>query len=381
MEMKVKTIPMDNLFMGQNVRLASRMSLDTLMADIASVGLQNPIQVWRPNGQELFEVLRGHRRLTAIQKLEGSLPEAYSKWFAKGIPCLLVTDIDANDALELKVDHGNELSLSDPFELQLCANLLFSAGRTEEAVVLALAGLMDRISPMKVSRRKELDEINTLITQADAAGEKLMAAAKRDEANKLVAVYRRGMVQGLHNAYRCPSLVMATLASKAGGVVADEFKGQYLPDLTTSDVKGLWKAHTQDMTILENGRPKFSQSRPGHAFRQLWEKIIAKAKEADAKPDDVRAKSMSANDILKDVKEGKFKSEIACRMASYHAGNEDEATALPALDAKAYAGDLISQYNADLWQMVLDEAAKIEKKQLEADKAETAAVTETVETK
>lgn len=374
MEMKPKMLALEQLFVGQNVRLMSRMNLDTLQKDIEAVGLQNPIQVWNPNGDKSrFEVLRGHRRKAVLDRIQQSNPEAYARHFAKGVACLVVSDIDANEAMELKVDHGNELSLSDPFELQLCGNMLFSAGKTEEAVILALAGLMDRISPMKASRRKELEAIQQAAEAAETAGEKLMASAKREEANKLIADYRRGMVQGIHNAYRCPSIVMAALASEAGGVIPQEFATEFLPSLTSNDVKVLWKAHTQDMTILENGRPKFNQNRPGPAFRAGWEKIVLKAKEQAASPDTVRIKAMSANDILKDVKEGKFRSSLACRMSAYHAGDKEVAILLPELDAEAYAGELVKAYNPNLWKQVLESAASEEKKLIEQDKATTVA--------
>jgi hypothetical protein len=368
MEQKNKLVPIVELTMGQNTRLQARMAIDTLMESVASIGLSTPIWVWKVG--EMFEVLRGHRRLTAIRKIENERPSAFAAHFSKGIPCVIMSGITSAEALALKVDHGNEMPLTDGYELQLCANLLFASGSTEEAVILSLSGLMDLISPMKAARLSELQAIKKLAAEAEAAGEKLLAGMKRDEADKLVAEYRRGMVQGLHNAYRCPSIVMVALAKRAGEAVPEEFKTEFLPSLTAGDIKGLWKCHTQDMTILENGRPKFSQSRVGPAFRQAWEKLVAQEQADAGKEKSPKPKAMPATEILKDLKEGlKLRSELACRLSGYHAGQKEEATMLSALDAKSYAGDLVSTYNNELWVMVTEEAAKIERQLIEADKA------------
>jgi hypothetical protein len=368
MEQKNKLIPLVELTMGQNVRIQARMAIDTLLESIASVGLTTPIWVWKVG--EIFEVLRGHRRLTAIRKIESERPSAFAAHFSKGIPCVVISGINSAEALALKVDHGNEMPLTDSYELQLCANLLFASGSTEEAVILSLSGLMDIISPMKSARLQELQAIRKLAAEAEAAGEKLLAGMKRDEADELVAKYRRGMVQGLHYAYRCPNIVMAALAKRAGEAVPEEFKTEFLPNLTSGDIQGLWKNHSQDLTILENGRPKFSQSRVGPAFRQTWEKLVAQEQANEGKAKEPKPKAMPATEILKDLKEGlKLRSELACRLSGYHAGQKEEATVLSALDAKSYAGDLVSTYNSELWAMVTEEAAKIERQLIEADKA------------
>jgi hypothetical protein len=368
MEQKNKMIPLSALTMGQNVRIAARMAIDTLLESIASIGLNTPIWVWKVG--EVFEVLRGHRRLTAIRRIENERPSSFAAHFGNGIPCVVIGGISSAEALALKVDHGNEMPLGDGYELQLCANLLFASGATEEAVILSLSGLMDIISPMKAARLSELNDIRKLEAEALKAGEKLLAGLKHDEADKLVSEYRRGMVQGLHNAFRCPNIVMAALAKRAGEDVPEEYKTEYLPSLTTGDIKGLWKCHNQDMTILESGRPKYSQSRVGPAFRQAWEKLVLQEQANEGKAKEPKPKSMPATEILKDLKEGlKLRSELACRLAGYHAGQKEEATVLSTLDAKSYVGDLVSTYNAELWVMVTEEAAKIEKGLIEADKA------------
>lgn len=371
MKFSPKSLLLNLLKVGQNVRVSKNLKLDTLATDIESVGLQNPIQVWKPDGsKEEFEVLRGHRRYAAIQKIAADNPPRFEELFGKGLPCLVVSDITATEALVLKVDHGNELSLSDPFEVQMCANLLFAAGKSEGDVVDALAGLMDRISPMRGKNRKELEAIESAAKAADLGGDKLLAEAKKKEAKEYVFKYRRGLVQGMHNAYRCPAKVMAALAQKAGGTVPTEYGSEFLPDLTSNDVKELWKAHTEDLTILENGKPKFNEDRPGPAFRSKWEKLVIDTKDAASKVDKpARPKSMAASEIMAAVTEGKFKSEIACKLCALHAGDKSFAEDVAKLDKDAYLGDLVKGHNPELWAMIVEEADKIMVAIRAADKA------------
>lgn len=373
MKFTPKSILFTLLKCGQNVRLATNLKIAELAEDIRTVGLQNPIQIWKPEAsKDDYEVLRGHRRAAAIGQIAKQDAKRFDELFGKGVPCMVISDITASEALELKVDHGNELSLTDPFEVQLCANLLFAAGKGEKDVVASLAGLMDRIAPMRGKNRKELDALEAAVVVADSSGDKLLAEAKRQEALNYTFNYRRGLVQGMHNAYRCPSIVMAALAQKAGGVVPEEYSKEYLPDVTQNDVKALWKAHAEDMTILENGKPKFNADRPGPAFRAQWDKLIAKSKQAEAEGEDTpRPKSMSANDIMADVKEGKFKSEIACKMAAYHAGDKSYLEDITKLDADSYAADLVKAHNTELWATVTKEANQIAVRIRESDKAAT----------
>ena len=375
MKSVVKLVPFEALMVVDNVRLERNLHSPELAADIEANGLRKPIEVWRPNGnKDLFETLCGHRRLDGIKSIRQSNPARFDELFGKGVPVLVHTDISLAEAIGIKVDHGNEVPLSDNFEVQLCCNLLFSAGKAEADVAVTLAGLLDRINPMSTKNRKAHDLILATIKEQEAAGNSTAVGVEKAKLRQFIADLRRGSIQNYHTAYRCPRIVMAALASKAGAKVSDLFKDAYLPALTTKDVAALWKAHKDDLGELEGGLPKYNDITVGPKFSAVWSKLVQDDKDAAAAgPKAAAPKSMAANAIMKEVTTSVYKSTLAIAMAHHCAGSKEFDERLPVLDLEAYAIDLIKAYNKSMWAEVQEAVQLIEKMLVEnASKVMTA---------
>jgi hypothetical protein len=263
--------------------------------------------------------------------------------------------------MEIKVDHGNEQSLADPYELQMCANLLFRAGLTEEAVAINLCGLMDRLKPMKANVKKKLDEYRANLSTAKAEKDTQKAGELEALITKTIAEYRRGMVQGLHNTYRCPEIVHAALYKEAAGETPKGYEKVPLPRLTDAMVTSLWQAHKKDMEATgADGLPKFSKRQPGPAFREKWATLLeAEAKAAASMEVEApRAKSKSAKDLLAALEEGTFSSPLAHAMLQFSLGKD--VPGLHDLDLNAHFAELVAKHDPKEWANFLKGAKTLE---------------------
>lgn len=354
----ISLIAFTALKMARNVRLESRYNLPPLMEDIRINGLKTPISVYKTG--DGYEVLQGHRRTRAITLLKETDPKRFKELFNDGIPCIVREVANERDVARFKVDHGNELSLTDPFELQLCASEFFRVGFKEREVIIELAGMMDRISPMKADKRQAIENATT--------------QAEKDD---ILFKYRRGLVQGLHNAHRCPPIVMAALEHKATGEPVEGYD-TYLPKLTSSQVQSLWKAHSQDLEIEDGeGRKVFSARRTGPKFNEKWEKIVESSHKADADKENgvVREKAMSGKDMKAEVKDGKWLSGFGTLLTKHHSGDKSVGDLTP-YDETCYLAELVQEVDPKLWKTVVKSAkaieAEINKKNAEVTEAEAA---------
>lgn len=364
-------LPMKAIYMGRNVRLPALMKIAELAADIAENGLLTPILVYevKPRG---FEVIQGHRRLHSIQSLA---EEAFEKHFSRGIPVTVVTGVTYDEAQLMKVDHGNEVGLSDPMEIQLCGNILFSQGKSEKEAVIRLAALMDRIKPMK---SEKLKKYQTMLADAKLLTIKGMteeAKAKLKDAEDFLFNYRRGYIQNIHNAWRCPTVVMAALYLKATGTApekgTDFFTEQKLPKgITYQHVTSLWKAFEKDLTHKdETGKLKYNKTLPGPDFTAKWNEICTELNKAaeDSESGGTRAKAMSAGDMEKELTEGKWQSNGFQMLTRHHRKEEGVDTArLMALDKLAFLAELLSERAPKEWADAVELAEGIIKIQTEA---------------
>ena len=349
-----------NIIIGQNVRLAKNLRLDTLADSIETNGLQEPVTVYRekPDDENIL-LLRGHRRVAAIGMILARNKARYDALFSEGVPAIVVSGVTMLEATLMKLDHDGQEGLSDPYELQLTANILFAAGKTEAEVIALTSGLMERVSPMSAKARKEIAELENKMEALKGTTEGAIAQRDRDERR---LKYRRGMVQGLHNSFRCPNKVMFALYYKATGK-APEGVTEYLPpNLTTGEVTKLWEAHKADMGILENGVPKYSKETVGPNFSALWDKVCADAKADADKPETVRPKAMSASEMTDEIAGRGFESEAFRVLIAYHAGNKELSAALPALDKASTVGDMVRKFDAPLWAQCETAYADIRKR-------------------
>lgn len=335
MKVKNSTVKFESIIVGQNVRLPQNLRLATLADSIETNGLQEAVEVWQ-KGEE-YHLLKGHRRHAAITIIRGRNEKRFAELFGEGVPAVIITGITDAEALIRKCDHDGQEGLSDPHELQLTANLLFAAGKTEAEVISLTSGLMDRVSPMSPNVRAE-------IAKMEAEGKTAEAAERRGK-------YRRGLVQGLHNAARCPDIVMHALYKRASGQ-APVGVADYLPPLTTDNVTKLWEAHKADLTLLEGGVPKYNSQVTGPAFGALWGELCAKAKEQEGKPIVPKAKAMSAADMKAEIADRKYAAELTCVLIAYHAGDKTVSDRIPELDRLAAVGDMVRKHDAGLWASV-----------------------------
>lgn len=361
-------VPFDGLTLADNPRIPTNLALDSLMESIENVGLLEPITVWEPQKGKL-EVVRGHRRTMSIGLLRNRNSKRFDELFAKGIPALKVTDVTADEVVELKLDHSEQKGLSDPHELQRSANMLFNIGKTENEVAVILAGLIDKISPMNSKAKLQLETLKSKVEAMKATKNSAAVELAEREVKDFIGAYRRGFVQNLHNTFRCPEKVMWALYKKATGQAPDGVT-EYLPKLGAVQVTALWKAHKADLEERENGVPKYNKQRVGPKFTAKWNELIADEKKAIEEGEDKepRQKAMSAKDMEAEVKEGKYKSELACKLTAHHCGDKgiDD---LSMLDDFAYKFDLVRKHDKDLTAMVIESAKAIEKRLIEADQA------------
>jgi len=357
---------------GENPRLRKNLKLETLAASIEENGLLEPITV-TPIADGKFLTVRGHRRGEAVEILRQRNPKRYEELFSKGINALVVTDITEKEITLLKLDHSEQSPLGDPYELQHSASMLFAFDMSEAEVANRLAGLIDRISPMKAAALNELNTLRAKVEAAKLTGNDAAVILASQEVEKYVAKYRRGYVQGLHNAARCPVKVMHALFRRSTGENPEGVEG-VLPALTTTNITDLWKAHEADLGIRENGMPKYNREITGPVFSAAWDKLVAEA----AKPTEAKAakpKAATMTQLTEEVEKGKYMSKLAVSVTQHHAGDAEATARIPELDKAAYHGDLVRQHDEALWATVVKAAGEITQRiKAKADAAKAEAV-------
>jgi len=370
-----RLVDLAKVYAGRNVRLPANLKIQELADDICENGLLTPISVYQ--AIKGLEVIQGHRRFMALERISKSDPKAFKKLFPKGLPVTEITGVTYEEAQAMKVDHGNIIALVDPMELQLCANLLFAQGKGEKDVVTKLASLMDRIKPMKADKLKKYQ---TMIQDAklwEEKGKPEEAKAKYAEAVVFLFNYRRGMVQNLNNAYRCPVIVMAALWLKATGEVppadSDFATSDPLPKgLTYQHVASLWNAFQKDLTHKNpDGSLKYNKRVPGPDFQAKWAEIVADLAPKAEGSDAPRPKALSANELEAEITTGKWVSKGFQILTRHHRRETVDLGILGQLDKLAYYAELLAEKAPTEWADALKLATGIEK--LAADAVKQAA--------
>lgn len=370
---------LDKITEGRNVRLVQNMNIPELGVDIGANGLNKKPQVLAVKDGKV-EIITGHRRIRAIKWLKVNDPVAYAKWF-KGdlVEVEILQGITYEQAQFLKIDHGNEQPLRG-LELQNCANMLFDYELSEKQVVVRLATLLDSVMPMKSNKRKKLEELRTQLEQLIAVkAEPKLIVAKETEIVDFIFTYRRGAVQGLHNTYRCPDIVMAALYFKETGERPEGFdKSVPLPSrITTQDVTKLYKAFGADLDEVDvKGVCKFNKILPGPVFDAAWSGVLKDSQEKeDAKPGD-RHKSKSYKDLQLEAK-GKWNSTGFQLLTKYHASEDIEMSFLKQEDALLFVAEILSERAPTEWAEAVElskglvKEVAAETKEVEAKKQAT----------
>jgi len=361
MHKELKTVDFTNLVLGENCRIPNMEHIPELAEDIAAVGLKQALLV-TPKGEQ-FRVLQGNRRYKAIARIKENNPGRFKELFGKGIPTAIVTGISDEEMVDLIIDHGQIQGLNDPMELQLAANMLFAAGKTERQVVVALSGLLEKFTPMKADVRKEWLAKLEQVKIAREAGQFEWAVQLQNEAEAFLLNNRRGKIQNLHNAFRCPDIVMQALWYKATGELHPDtpadFKNTMPKGLTYAHVNQLYKAFKNDLESDEEGL--VTKANPGSQFWAKWQEICEKLQQAakEKLAGKKRPKAMNATDMMKDVEEGTWSSQGFRRLTEFHAGKSVDKTELAKMDAVCHTAEIIKDGDPDLWQNVVDTAQAI----------------------
>jgi len=367
-------VSLENITMGRNVRLPALMKVEELAADIHDNGLQTPLTVFMKGAEAL--VIAGHRRANALKRIFTEEPAHFQKLFPKGIPVSVASGITEAEAEAMKVDHGNEVGLQDPMELQLCANILFQQGLTEKAVVVRLAALMDRIQPMKADASKKYRQMLSDAELWKEKGNLTEQKAKLAEAYTFLLNYRRGKIQNLSAAFDCPDVVMASLYLKATGERPPKESGfavgdkEVIPNgITYEHVKKLKAAFAKDLAVLENGTSKYNKRVPGPEFIAKWNEILAdlKKKAEDSENQVIRDKAMSAGDMEVELKSSKWNSKGFQILTRHHRNEKDvDMAQLKSLDQTAYIAELLSARAPKDWSECVKLAEAIEAEMIAA---------------
>lgn len=358
----IKNIAIGTIVAGDNPRLPTNLMLESLAENIEAVGLLEPLHVWYPSPeQDIAELIRGHRRGGALNLLAEFNPMRFAELFPEGIPVIVWEGITAEEALMLKLDHGGQVTLSDPHELQMSATLMFDKNFTEAQVANHLKPLITRLSPMPAKAAKEVKELETALTEAQNGGDVTKVDAAETALTDRIAKLYRGRVQNLHNVARSPELVNAALYFKACGEKLKSYEDTVLPRLTTDQVKALWNAHKLDLEIMgDNGAPKFNKRVVGPNFTSKWNGLVVKEAEAVAEgPKAPREKAMAAKDMKSELTEGKWLSVGFYKLTRHHTGDKT-VEGLAELDKAYHAVDLVNQYDPKLLKRLMASAEKIE---------------------
>jgi len=351
-------ITLDKLTMGENPRLPTNLDIPSLARSISDNGLLEPIHIWfREKG--VAEVIRGHRRTMALSVVRETNPERFKELFPNGIECVVWENLDEKEAVRRKLDHSGQVTLSDPYELQMSANMLFAQGFTEAAVANHLMPLIQKISPLPSDKKQELDKLQREIDEARAKKDFDGAERATKALEKRIADLYRGRCQHLRNVSRCPNIVNAALYYKACGQKPKGYEDIELPSLTTDMVKALWKAHEQDLAdVNENGVPKYNKEVTGPHFDQKWSEILVKVSEKEASTE-TRAKAMSAKAMDAELNDGKYRSQGMVLLTKHHRGEAVATDKLAAFDTLYYSIDLVKDYDEKLYKRVQESAKAI----------------------
>ncbi len=380
MKQELKDIEIEAIYRGRNVRLPGLAHEEELYQDIKANGITKHMLVFGVG--VTFEVIQGHLRDAALDRLAEEEPARFKELYPSGkIQCLVLSDCTFEQAQLEKLDHGQENPLTNPMEVQLVMNFLLDANKTEAQIAVSMAGLMNRVSPMKANKKKELDQLNRDIEMYQKEGRFVDVAEKQRQAAQLLLDYRKGKIQNCKAVYSCPHIVMAAMWYKATGGERN-WEGQldidipadtYLPSVLQIDAirKKLAVAFEKDLLIKENGLCPYNKRIPGPNFNSEWTILCDKSSEKESSEAPVREKAYSKQNLIDDEK--KWQSNFGRLLCQAHRRvAEVDPNLLAKLDKIAFFGELVADRAPDEW-VELEKLAKGLEKEVNANNKEVEA--------
>jgi len=378
-------IPLADIVREDNVRLSFQDSARTsewleilqLSEDIESAGYgvddTHPVAfnglrtclVVQQQEDGKYLTLQGHRRGLSLEAFEKRNPGLFKLRFPDGIPCNVVpSGIDPTPYL---IDHGNQLPLRDPYELQLCADRLYAGGSTEKEVANEMHSLFTRvIGGLKGKRRDKVKELDDIIAKAKMDREFVtLEKAEVDKANE-IAAHHRGTCQHLKNVYRSPDCVRHAMIYKATGEVPKGAETP-LPSLTVAQVTELVKALDVDIRDVSG---EYSKALPGPAFNTAWQKIVAAHVKKASEPTTVATKSVSSKDI---TSMGEALSSQGLKRLCDKLSDSTDRSDITDVDKDLFALELVKKHDNGLYKKVIKRGDEILKQKQKAGKAQAEA--------
>jgi len=364
MEFSSDTLTLEQLYAGKNVRVETDVELPSLRADIIERGLLTPLTIWQNPETEKFEILCGHRRFEVLKDIAKSDKDKFNALFPHGkVPTLIVRGVTKEKAQTLKVDGGTSVELKDPFETQLCANLMFDDGASDATVANALSTQLCRTSRnggMKKETRAALKELVEKRNAARLSGDYTKVRKFDKEIFKTRAEYHRGHIQCLRAVHKCPELVMACKEFEATQIVPKKFENVKLIKLTNSNISKLLTAFREDLEIRDgNTLPMYSKMKPGPHFNAAYNTLVA-TRESGTKKDksEPRLKSMSATDMCAEVENSVWQSQTCRLLTWHHAGKKVSMAQIKVGDKMAAIAEHLSANHQKEWATLVARCEK-----------------------
>ena len=354
-----------------------------IQSSIVVDGLTDRLELCELLSEDGILVLaRGHRRLTAIRRIEKQDPSRYQDLFGKGIEVLVNRESNRKELAERKADHGNTLQLTKKYEVYLSMRDGWLNGATEKELSVSNATLLDILFPPTGKKGQVLNDLQNQAAEALNAKDTKKAAELNAKWAEEYGKFRRGVTQGLLRPNKCPDIVRAALARAVGEVIVDgdgkvvtTYDKQYLPVLRDQDVVKLQKAHKADQ---EDDDQTVTPKSFGTNFVEAWDEVIESEKDRvdKAEKGEKKAKAMSAND-MKEHK-GILSSTFGRALSDLHMGSKEvSGSDISKMDAQVYKFELVKDNDPKLYKQIMAAADKIEAKVTADATVEGEAVAET----
>tara|TARA_R110000751_G_scaffold17118_2_gene53298 strand:+ start:896 stop:2014 length:1119 start_codon:yes stop_codon:yes gene_type:complete len=301
---KSKNIQFADITLAHNTRLpirdkearAKRLDIRGLAASIMEDGtLLQAIMVEALTGGGVG-TLQGMRRYLAVEYICDTHPDQFKRIFDKGVPCTLVSGIDAEQRAKLINDDGNKLSHSSDVELLLSAAPMHKAGTTRERMAVALNGILNAVKgPIKGKRAEKISTLETEKLKAESPEAK---SALQKEIDSQIAESRTGTIQWIQDVLSCPKVVFDTLVTKETKEHPEGYEADYVFPVSVTHARIKKLATIAKGEYLED--VKYTPKAPGPKFNVEWgilqDEFLKNVKGADTP----RPKSVSS-DKLKEL--------------------------------------------------------------------------------
>lgn len=367
---KYVELDMGLLTLGENPRLHTNLKIPELARSVEANGIRKPLEVRLKDG--IHELLCGNRRIAAARKVHDENPEKLKQLHPNGLPCLVYEGITDKEALEIKLDHSGQESLTNVHELQMSMNMMFKQGCTEAEAANVLMPLIQKFAPLRGDKKEEIEKLEAAIAEAVEAKDFVEVGIRKKALYERIAKLYRGRCQGYHLIARSPDIINACLYYKACGEKPKAFQNVPLTkSLTGDDIKELYKAYQDDLKehVDENNIPLHNQANPGPKFKELFQQKLAA--EANGTKGDDKPKAMTRKAMEAEVNDRRWKSDGLHLLTMRHSGDKDVSVeALEKADKAYEAIDLVRKYDEKLYEKVLKRATSIREslnKKAEAD--------------